>query len=315
MAAGMAIMGFGGGAMIAVPLSKHLMQFFQTATSSGIAETFTVMGLIYFTSMSVGAFTIRLPPPNWQPEGELREDVESRSPHAQPIKYNVSTEEAAKTPQFYLLWTLLCMNVTSGIGVFAHAPSVINAGLSDVSTAPVLGFVSLMSLFNMAGRLIWSIGSDYIGRKNTFTVLLLLGALLYAEIPYWAEQSFTILVASYALAVSIYGGCFAMIPAYIADAFGTRYLTSIHGRLLSAWSIGILGSLALNYWHDYQIDHGVPQAKADAKMLYLTALLLIIGLVCNWLMRPVNRKHHMQEEPNNALGATPIRVPLSEQAR
>ena len=308
-ASGMAIMGFGGGAMIATPLSKHLMDFFRTPTSVGITETFIAMGVIYFISMCLGAFTIRVPPPGWRPEGIVHEDVAPASiVPGSSAQHTVSAREAMKTPQFYLLWILLCMNVTGGIELLARAPEMILNTFSGIMTpAAAAGFVGLLGLFNMSGRLIWSASSDYVGRKETYTVLLLLGAIFYAGIPYVGQTSVTLFVVLYVLVISIYGGCFAMIPAYITDLFGSRDLTRIHGRLLSAWSVGVICSFLINSLRVRQIGHGVPSSEVDAKILYLAGVLLLIGFISNLLIRPVDSKHHTSESPFRDVTDTKVR--------
>jgi MFS family permease len=294
LASGLAIMGFGGGAMIAAPLSRHLMDFFSSPTSAGMGETFVVLGLVYFISMSLGAFAIRVPPPGWQPMEPAPE-----STAADPVagrrapQHTVDGPQATRTPQFYLLWILLCMNVTGGIELLAQAPEkILDTFPGAITTAAAAGFVGLLGLFNMGGRLVWSISSDFLGRRNTYTVLLFFGALFYAGIAAIGQTSVTLFVVLYVLAISIYGGCFAMIPAYITDLFGSRDLTYIHGRLLSAWSVGVVLSSLAGFARIHQMNLGVPSSEADDNLLYLAGLLLLIGLICNLLIRPVDVRHH-----------------------
>jgi MFS family permease len=292
MATGLAIMGFGGGAMIAAPLSNLLMKRFATATSVGVAETFVVLGIGYGIAMAIGAASFRQPPPSWTPPGW--------TPTARP-KPLVSTAdvhpaEAIRTPQFYLLWLVLCLNVTAGIGVLGQASAMIQEvfrGTVDASAAA--GFVGLLSLFNMAGRFFWSSLSDRIGRKPTYAIFFSLGAALYAAIP-WTERSAHIglFVAAFAVILTMYGGGFATIPAYLSDLFGTRFVGAIHGRLLTAWSVaGVLGPVLVNYIREHEIAIGVPKAEAYNVTLYLMAGLLLIGLVANLLVRPVDPRHHL----------------------
>ncbi|CAN5510298.1 OFA family MFS transporter [soil metagenome] len=294
LASGLAIMGFGGGAMIAAPLSRDLMDFFRSPTSSGIGETLIAMAIVYFISMSIGAFTIRVPSPGWRPEGMVQDDGAPDAIVAgRGAQQTVGGRQALKTPQFYLLWVLLCMNVTSGIELLAHAPDkLLDTFPGVITTAAAAGFVGLLGLFNMSGRLIWSASSDFLGRQHTYTVLLFFGAVFYAGISAIGQTSVTLFVVLYALAISIYGGCFAMIPAYITDLFGSRNLTCIHGRLLSAWSVGVILSSLISSLRAYQIGLGVPSSEVDDKMLYLAGVLLLVGLVCNLLIRPVSSRHH-----------------------
>lgn len=306
LASGMAIMGFGGGAMIATPLSNHLMDLFKTPTSVGLTSTFIAMGAIYFISMSLGAFTIRVPSPGWRPESMAHEDAGAASGTGPGTQHTVGAREAVKTPQFYLLWILLCMNVTGGIELLAHAPEKILDTFPGVITpAAAAGFVGLLGLFNMSGRLIWSASSDFVGRRETYTVLLLFGAIFYAGIPAIGHTSVTTFVTLYVLAICIYGGCFAMIPAYITDLFGSRDVTYIHGRLLSAWSVGVILSLLINSLRSYRIDHGASPSEVDAGLLYLAGALLLVGLICNLLIRPLSSRHPASEGSFGEAAMTP----------
>ena len=295
MATGMAIMGFGGGAMIAAPLSTALMKHFASPTSVGVAETFLVLGPLYFAAMAAGALAFRLPAPGWAPAGYAPPAV----PKPLVSGRDVHPRQAIRTPQFYLLWAVLCLNVTAGIGVLGQASAMIQEvfhGRIDAGAAA--GFVGLLSLFNMAGRFFWSSLSDRIGRKPTYAMFFGLGALLYAATP-WTGRigNITLFVGCFALILTMYGGGFATIPAYLSDLFGTRYVGAIHGRLLTAWSAaGVLGPVLVNYIRQYEIDRGVPNAQAYNVTLYLMAALLVIGFCCNLAVRPVADRHHMSEE-------------------
>jgi MFS family permease len=294
LASGLAIMGFGGGAMIAAPLSQNLMDAFKSPTSAGIGETFIAMGIVYFIAMSIGAFSIRVPPPGWQPDR-----VEPEAPAAgslaseQAPHHTVDGRRAMKTPQFYLLWILLCLNVTGGIELLAQAQNkILGTFPGAITPAAAAGFVGLLGLFNMGGRLIWSASSDLLGRQNTYTVLLFFGAVFYAGIAAVGQTSGSLFIFLYVLAISIYGGCFAMIPAYISDLFGSRDLTYIHGRLLSAWSVGVVLSWLLGSLRIQQMGRGMSSSDVDDRFLYLAGVLLLVGLICNLLIQPVNARHH-----------------------
>lgn len=294
MATGMAIMGFGGGAMIAAPLSVALMKYFSTPTSVGVAEAFTVMGVLYFLSMTIGAFAVRIPAPGWKPAGW--------TPPAQTSKLisrnHVHIDEVLKTRQFYLLWLVLFLNVTAGIGVLGQASVMIQESFKGtVSVAAAAGFVGLLSLFNMGGRFVWASTSDLIGRKNTYFLFFSVGALLYYLVPgFAASGNIVMFIAAYAVILSFYGGGFATIPAYLADIFGTAFVGGIHGRLLTSWAAaGIVGPVLVNYIRAYQVAHGVTGAAAYASTLHLMAILLVVGFFCNLLIRPVDAKHHMSE--------------------
>jgi MFS family permease len=303
MATGMAIMGFGGGAMIGSPLSVLLMEHFKTASSVGVMETFCVMGSLYFISMLIGSLTIRIPPPDWQPAGWTPAVVENRM----ITDKHVHIDQALKTPQFYLLWLVLCMNVSAGIGVLSQASVMIQEMFKgSVTPAAAAGFVGLLSLFNMGGRFFWSSTSDFLGRKNTYFVFFVLGACLYATIPSMGMHgNMLMFVLLYAVIMSMYGGGFATIPAYLADIFGTRFVGGIHGRLLTAWSTaGVLGPVLVNYIREYQIQQGVAKAEAYNVTMYIMAGLLLIGFVSNLLIRPVHEKHHMTHDEFDELDGT-----------
>jgi MFS family permease len=307
MATGMAIMGFGGGAMIASPLSVALMHHFQSPTSQGVAEAFVALAILYFTFMMFGVFTVRLPREGWMPAGW--------SPPATPPKLvttaNVDVDEAMRTPQFWLLWWVLCLNVTAGIGVLGQAsPMIQEMFFGGNRPTAAAGFVALLSLANMAGRFLWASFSDYIGRKPTYTIFFLLGMALYAFVPTAGRMhSVALFVIGFMVILSMYGGGFATIPAYLKDLFGTMQVGAIHGRLLTAWSAaGVFGPVLVNYIREYQIGHGVAKSDAYSVTMYLMAGLLFIGLICNLLVRPVNPKHHYVEDraaPSPLMGPVP----------
>lgn len=295
MATGMAIMGFGGGALIGAPLGVTLMDHFRSATSVGVAETFIVMAVVYAVSMLFGASIVRVPPEGWKPHGW------EPSQHVKPMmtSANVGVDVAWKTPQFWLLWVVLCMNVTAGIGILGQA-SKMCSDMFDVSAAVGGGFAGLLSIFNMGGRFVWSSISDYTGRKVVYSVYFLLGALLYCVLP-WTQniQSKTLFVIITAVIITMYGGGFATIPAYLRDMFGSHQVGAIHGRLITAWSVAaLLGPSLVNYISTAESDAGVPKAEAYNSTMFLMAGLLIIGLIANLLVRPVDPKRYVTDSPN-----------------
>ncbi len=299
MATGLAIMGFGGGAMIGSPLAVALMAHFKTPTSMGVAETFLAMGAIYFVFMMFGVFTVRLPAPGWKPAGLKPEAARAnagnapRAGHAPPGA-DVHVDEAIKTNQFWLLWAVLCLNVTAGIGVLGQASPMIQEMFPGViGAAAAAGFVGLLSLANMVGRFVWSSCSDIIGRRMTYMIFFVLGAALYAAIPTTGRLgSVTYFVAFYAVILSMYGGGFATIPAYLRDLFGVMHVGAIHGRLLTAWSVaGVAGPVLVNYIREYQIAHGVAKANAYSVTMYIMAGLLVLGFIANALVKPVDPSH------------------------
>jgi len=299
MATGMAIMGFGGGAMIAAPGSVALMNYFKSTTSTGVAETFVVLGVVYFISMTIGALAIRIPPADWKPAGWTPPVTANRM----ITKNHVHIDQALKTPQFYLLWLVLFLNVTAGIGVLGQASVMIQESFkASITAGAAAGFVGLLSLFNMGGRFVWASASDWIGRKNTYFVFFVLGAVLYYLVPQFARAgNVALFVAAYCLILSMYGGGFATIPAYLADMFGTAFVGGIHGRLLTAWAAaGIAGPVLVNYIRAYEVAQGVAKADAYTMTLHIMAVLLVIGFLCNLLVKRVNERHHMDTAAQTA---------------
>ena len=410
MAAGMAIMGFGGGAMIGTPMKEYFIRLFYRAPehlgtqsqvelvtdagrrfaevsgvlrevvivgttearnmtlpgpegvyvvgsgATGVAEAFILSGLIYLAIMLIASFSYRLPPQGWLPDGWQEPDEDARDKLITTA--NVDIDQALRTPQFYQLWIVLCLNVTAGIGVLGVARTMITEIFGTtlpqtVDTAFAATYVVMISAFNMVGRFIWASASDYLGRRNTYWIFFLLGIALYLSIPFTAQQvsvspSIIWLVYFYAATMVIftmYGGGFATIPAYLADIFGARYVGGIHGRLLTAWSTaGVLGPLAITSLRQNSVtraindlvsttdpqrfaEHfGAPLSQLDALVaqnsvtiarlmeiappgtsdptsglynstMILMALLLAIALVSNALMKPVDPRHHIKEEP------------------
>jgi len=296
MATGMAIMGFGGGALIGAPLSVILMNHFKSPASAGVLESFVTMGVLYFLFMLIGVYAARVPAPDWKPDSARARRLETPRPLI--TRANVEVDVAWRTRQFWLLWGVLCMNVTAGIGVLGQASPMIQEifGSNRVSAEAAAGFVGLLSLFNMGGRFVWASASDYIGRRNTYFVFFGLGMVLYFAIPQLGHLASTIpFVIAFGIILSMYGGGFATIPAYLRDIFGTMHVGAIHGRLLTAWSVaGVLGPVLVDYIRAYQIEHGVPKAQAYTVTMYIMCALLLVGLLCNLAMRPVDERFHFR---------------------
>ena len=312
MATGMAIMGFGGGAMIGAPLADWLMNQFKTPTSVGVWETFLAMGAGYLVFMMIGAFRYRLSPAGWRPEGWTPPSEKK----TMISEHHVHLDNAHKTPQFWLIWWVLCLNVSAGIGVIGMASPMLQEifagkliGLPDVGfnalnaaqksqiAAIAAGFAGLLSLFNIGGRFFWASLSDYIGRKNTYYTFFILGIALYALAPTFAAMGSKLLfVLGFGIILSMYGGGFATVPAYLADMFGTQFVGAIHGRLLTAWSTaGIIGPVVVNYLREFQLAAGVPRDKLYNSTMYILCAMLVAGLICNYLIKPVNPKWYMSE--------------------
>ena len=328
MATGMAIMGFGGGAMIGAPLADLLMNFYKTPTSVGVWETLLTMVAIYFFFMMVGAFRYRLPPAGWRPEGW----TSPAKANAMISRHNVDLKNAHKTPQFWLIWWVLCLNVSAGIGVIGMASPMLQEifagsliGLPDVRfnqltgeqrvaiAAIAAGFTGLLSLFNIGGRFFWASLSDYIGRKNTYYTFFLLGIALYALAPTAADMGSKLLfVGAFCIILSMYGGGFATVPAYLADMFGTQFVGAIHGRLLTAWATaGIIGPVVVNYIREAQLAAGVPRDQLYNTTMYILCGMLVVGLICNYLVKPVDPKWYMSQEEVAKLQAASARTTLA----
>jgi len=321
MATGMAIMGFGGGAMIGAPLANLLMGYFKTDTTVGVWQTFVVMALIYFIFMMAGAFGYRIPPAGWRPEGWTPPAAKS----AMITTRHVHLRDAHKTKQFWLIWAVLCLNVSAGIGVIGMAspmlqeifagsligqPGVAFADLDAAQKAQIAaiaaGFTGLLSLFNIGGRFFWASMSDKIGRKNTYFCFFILGIILYALAPTLALMgSKALFVLAFGIILSMYGGGFATIPAYLADIFGTQFVGAIHGRLLTAWATaGIVGPVVVNYIREAQIAAGVaPGPALYTSTMYILAGMLALGLIANAFVKPLSDKWFMSDEEVASLQA------------
>lgn len=296
MATGMAIMGFGGGALIGSPLAQELMNHYAKAPNTGAMSALITMSGLYACFMLFGAFIVRVPAPDWKPEGY---EPKVAASHGMITTASVSVDTAWKTPQFWLLWTVLCMNVSAGIGVLGRAADMCQ-DMFGVGVAIGAGFTGLLSIFNMGGRFVWSSTSDLIGRKAVYCIYFILGAILYAILPYTQEtQNRTLFVICTALIISMYGGGFATIPAYLKDMFGTYQVGAIHGRLITAWSMAaVIGPLLINGLYSSRVAAGVPKAQAYNNTFYLMCGLLGIGLIANLLVRPVDPKYHVKEKPS-----------------
>jgi len=313
LATGCAIMGFGGGALIGAPLAVSLMKHYSSATDTGVMMTMLTMGIIYLCFMMIGPTIVRAPAPGWAPAGYVAPTAvdETRS---MITVHNVTANQAIKTPQFWLLWGVLFLNVTAGIGVLGQASLMIQemfparfphdtAIAVAASAAAASGFVGLLSIFNMLGRISWASASDFLGRKKTYAIFFLLGIVLYALVP-WTGKTHNLLlfVVFYLIILSMYGGGFSTIPAYLRDIFGTLQVGAIHGRLLTAWSAaGIAGPFLVNYIRQYQLDQGVAKADAYSVTMYIMAGLLVVGFFCNLAMKPLNESHYASVSEVEAL--------------
>jgi MFS family permease len=305
LATGLAIMGFGGGALIASPLSRQLLSLYDSgydpsnaksvASGGALVGLFLTLGIGYFVIMMFGVANIRVPAPGWKPAG-----FDPASVAAKPLvtTANVAASNAIRTRSFWLLWIVLFCNVTAGIGILEQASPMIqdffrDNGTSSVSVAAAAGFVGLLSLFNMAGRFAWSSTSDLIGRKPIYLVYLGVGMVLYALLASVGHAATGLFVLLAGIILSFYGGGFATVPAYLRDLFGTYQVGAIHGRLLTAWSAaGVAGPLIVNRFLDAQGKPGTLTASAYQPALFTMVGVLAIGFIANLLIRPVPERYH-----------------------
>jgi len=310
MATGFAIMGYGGGAMIGAPIAVSLMKYFSNDNVPGVSNTLIAMGALYFVVMTIGAFGFRTAPPGWLPQGYKP----ASAGNAMITTRHVSLAKAWKTPQFWLIWVVLCLNVTAGIGVISMASPMLQevfgskliglapgvemtAAQKGAIVAAAAGLVGLVSLFNSLGRLFWASVSDFIGRKNTYIVFFVLGIALYCLMPTLGHLGQAALFVIVVCAIlTMYGGGFATVPAYLADMFGTQMVGAIHGRLLTAWSVaGVIGPVLIANVRQMQLDSGMAKNLVYDNTLYILAGLLLVGLICNLLVRPVAEKNYMTD--------------------
>ncbi|MEO6856886.1 MAG: OFA family MFS transporter, partial [Rhodoferax sp.] len=313
MATGMAIMGFGGGAMIGSPLAADLMKHFASATDVGVMQTFVVMALVYFVFMMAGALGYRVPETGWKPAGWT--PPAANASNSMITQRHVHVSKVWGIPQFWLVWMVLCMNVSAGIGVIGMASPMLQevfggsligltqkyGELDKTQLAAIAGvaagFTALLSLFNIGGRFFWASLSDKLGRKMTYVVFFVLGGAMYFSVPGSAAAgSIVLFVGALCVILSMYGGGFSTVPAYLADLFGTQMVGAIHGRLLTAWATaGVLGPVVVNYMREYQLGLGLPREQVYNQTMYILVGMLAVGLVCNLLIRPVADKYFMTD--------------------
>ena len=299
MATGLAIMGFGGGALIASPLTEQLLSRFAAEPQDAIVPAFLTRAAIYFVAMMAGAFTVRVPADDWKPEGW----TPKKSKSSLISTGNVTATDAIKTPQFWLLWTVLFCNVTAGIGILEQAAPMIQDFFSSVDAAAAAGFVGVLSLCNMSGRFVWSSTSDVVGRKRIYMMYLGVGAALYFLLATMGTASIALFVLFTGIILSFYGGGFATVPAYLKDLFGTLEVGAIHGRLLTAWSAaGVAGPLIVNGLADLQEANGQEGSGLYTLSLFIMVGVLVVGFIANLMIRPVDERFHVRDEKRERAG-------------
>ncbi len=313
MATGLAIMGYGGGAMIGAPLAVWFMGHYTQNGTTGVSSTLMAMGVIYFVAMCLGALGFRVVPNGWKPHGWTAPAADTGK--SMITQRHVHLSRAWKLPQFWCLWGVLFLNVTAGIAVISMASPMfqdifgakllgvasggeLSAAQKALVAAAAAGLVGLISLFNSLGRIFWASLSDKLGRKNTYFTFFVLGILLYCLLPTWGHLSLAALfVLSVCIILTMYGGGFSTLPAYLADLFGTQMVGAIHGRLITAWSAaGIVGPWLIAYLRQAQLGSGIAPNLVYDRTLYLMAALLFLGLICNALVRPVKESNYMTDE-------------------
>jgi len=284
MATGLAIMGFGGGALVASPLSIYLMKFYETAISNGVLESFITMGVIYTTVMMLASIIVRVPAEGWLP-ASMKAGGAKAEKHAKASKDFVPAKQAMKTPAFYLLWTLMCLNVTAGIGLIYQASPMVQELFPGTVTAEIAAFfVGLISLGNMSGRFIWSTASDKLGRPLTFGIFFLLGGVLYASLNLIGATNHLYFMGACIVIISMYGGTFSTMPVYLKDIFGMKELSVIYGRILTAWSAaGVFGPKMFDIIRETRLAQGATMVDAYASIIYVICGLMVVGFICNLL--------------------------------
>lgn len=281
MATGMAIMGFGGGAFLAGYLNLSLMN------ALGVANSIMALGAMYFCLMMVGARIIRRPPPGWTPEGW----VPSVRKNVMITDRSITRDKAIRTVQFYLLWGILFINVTAGIGILAQASPMMQ-DMFLKTPAQAAAVVSIISLFNAGGRFFWASLSDYIGRRNTYTVFFVAQVALFLLIPTLASGGEWLIfeIALFTI-FSMYGGGFATIPAFLADMFGPENVGAIHGAVLTAWSAAAIAGpviiTELSARSKAGLAAGASKIHIYDSPLQILACLLAVGFLLTILVRPV----------------------------
>ena len=327
LATGMAIMGFGGGAMVGSPLADLMMRHFADETQVGVWQTILSLAAIYFVFMMAGAFSYRVPPPGWAPQG-----WSEPSRTGVGAGFHVHLRDAHRTPQFWLVWLVLLLNVSASIGIIGVASPMLqeifggrligshvaftafDTEQKAAAAAVGAGFVGLISLFNIGGRPLWSSASDRLGRKTTFAIMTALGALLYGiAAPALSAASLGLFLLVFCALASMYGGGFATVPAYLADLFGTRYVGAIHGRLLSAWSLaGVVGPFIVSSMRDSGMNAGMQRELIYPPIYQVLAGLLLVAFIANLMIRPVDKRFHRAEDAPSTAPNSPAAITANE---
>src|SRR6202521_5023906 len=283
MATGMAIMGFGGGAFLASYLNAKFIDLM------GVARTVMALGAAYFVIMMIGARILRRPPEGWAPKGWIR----SAQSHPMMTDRSLTRNHALKTTQFYLLWGVLFINVTAGIGILAQASPMMQ-DMFQKTPLEAAAVVSLISLFNAGGPFFLASSSDYLGRRNTYIVFFLVQIVLFVLIPgFAAAGNWVIFESALFVIFTMYGGGFATIPAFLADIFGVDNVGAIHGALLTAWSAAaVAGPVIITELSDRAkaaLPPGASRIHIYDAPLRVLAVMLAAGFILTMLVWPLSR--------------------------
>ncbi|MBM7035191.1 L-lactate MFS transporter [Vibrio ulleungensis] len=288
MATGLAIMGFGFGAMVGGPVFNYIIELF-TVEGNGIAYTWFITGVGYLVIMMVSANYLQRPPEGWMPDA-MKAAVDAGEKEVVADLSQSTANEAVKTPQFWGLWTMMFINISCGIAVI-YAASPLAQESIGLSPAEAAGVVGLMSLFNGLGRIAWASASDYLGRPNTYTIFFVLQIVAFYALPN-ITSVLMFQVVLYAI-LTCYGGGFATLPAYIGDLFGTKELGAVHGYVLTAWALaGLAGP---------QIAAYVRTATGSYELtLYIFAGTFVLALLVSILMKRFVQQARAVQSHNQA---------------
>lgn len=278
LATGMAVLGFGGGALIAAPVQERLIQ------AVGVAQTLGILGAVYFAVMLAAAQALARPPEGWSPAGHVPKATQAGE---------LTMPMAVRTRQFWLLWGMLFINIGAGISILAQASPMMQ-DLFGKTPEEAAVMVSIIAGFNAFGRIFWASLSDRIGRRAVFAIFFAVQAGLFAAIPALAASGrWGLFQVAVVVIFTMYGGGFATIPAFLADLFGARNVGAVHGVLLTAWSAaGVAGPILITRIREARLaalPPGGSLVDLYAATLWIMAGALVLGLLLTLAVRPLTR--------------------------
>ena len=277
---GLAVMGFGMGAFFMGKIAPA------NIVSMGVANTFYMWGAVFLVLVTLSAQFYKNPPAGWLPAG-----FSPAAGGGASAADSYETGEAIRTPQWWMLWAMLCLNISAGLGLISqHSPLAQDVykktmGLLGDLTPDQIALVAaaggtvvaVAAIFNGLGRLFWAKISDNIGRRMVFLIMFSTQAVVYVLIAmgYVSNYYLFIVVSCYLLAC--YGGGFATMPAFAADSFGPGYIGKVYGFMLTAWSAaGLIGPYVFETFKD--------------QALYIAAILLVVGFFIALVYKPPRAK-------------------------